>query len=863
MEEQYKPQAIEQNVQAKWESTGVFKALENTGKPKYYCLSMFPYPSGKLHMGHVRNYTIGDVISRFQRMQGKHVLQPMGWDAFGLPAENAAMQNKVHPADWTYSNIDYMRDQLKRLGFGYDWSRELATCDPSYYRWEQWFFLRLLEKDLVYKKTSPVNWCPHDQTVLANEQVIEGCCWRCDTPVEKKEISQWFLKITAYADELLRDLDKLPGWPEQVRTMQANWIGRSEGVEMDFTVAGFEAPIRIYTTRPDTVMGVTYVAVAAEHPVALKAAENHAEIAAFIDSCRQMETSEAAMETMEKRGVNSGYTAIHPLTGESVPVWIANFVLMNYGTGAVMSVPAHDQRDYEFAQKYGIAIKEVIGSAKGSDDSVAEKAFTEKGVLKNSGEFDGLDFKQAFDAIANKLNRLGKGERKTNFRLRDWGVSRQRYWGAPIPVIYCDDCGIVPVPDNQLPVTLPRDVVLDGSQAPLAAHPSFPHTECPTCGKAARRETDTFDTFMESSWYFARYACPDADTAMLDQRVNHWLPVDHYIGGIEHAILHLLYSRFYTKLLRDQGLVVCDEPFKNLLTQGMVVAETFYQIDASGHKQYFNLTQIDVERDAKGKIIGAKRLDDGSTVIVGAVEKMSKSKNNGVDPQTLINQFGADTVRLYTMFTSPPDQSLEWNDAGVEGASRFLKRLWRSVYLHVESGLPQQALIKEALNDPQKAMRRQLHQALAKVTDDMSRRHTFNTAIAANMELLNGLAKFEDDSQSGRAIRQEVLESIVLMLSPIIPHVCQELWECLGHAGEDIVLAAWPELDESALQQDAIEMVIQVNGKLRGKISVAATATKEAIEAIVLEDENVQRHLEGKAIKKLIVVPQKLVSIVV
>ena len=863
MEEQYKPQAIEQNVQAKWESTGVFKALENTGKPKYYCLSMFPYPSGKLHMGHVRNYTIGDVISRFQRMQGKHVLQPMGWDAFGLPAENAAMQNKVHPADWTYSNIDYMRDQLKRLGFGYDWSRELATCDPSYYRWEQWFFLRLLEKDLVYKKTSPVNWCPHDQTVLANEQVIEGCCWRCDTPVEKKEISQWFLKITAYADELLRDLDKLPGWPEQVRTMQANWIGRSEGVEMDFTVAGFEAPIRIYTTRPDTVMGVTYVAVAAEHPVALKAAENHAEIAAFIDSCRQMETSEAAMETMEKRGVNSGYTAIHPLTGESVPVWIANFVLMNYGTGAVMSVPAHDQRDYEFAQKYGIAIKEVIGSANGSDDSVAEKAFTEKGVLKNSGEFDGLDFKQAFDAIANKLNRLGKGERKTNFRLRDWGVSRQRYWGAPIPVIYCDDCGIVSVPDNQLPVTLPRDVVLDGSQAPLAAHPSFPHTECPTCGKAARRETDTFDTFMESSWYFARYACPDADTAMLDQRVNHWLPVDHYIGGIEHAILHLLYSRFYTKLLRDQGLVVCDEPFKNLLTQGMVVAETFYQIDASGHKQYFNLTQIDVERDAKGKIIGAKRLDDGSTVIVGAVEKMSKSKNNGVDPQTLINQFGADTVRLYTMFTSPPDQSLEWNDAGVEGASRFLKRLWRSVYLHVESGLPQQSLIKEALNDPQKAMRRQLHQALAKVTDDMSRRHTFNTAIAANMELLNGLAKFEDDSQSGRAIRQEVLERIVLMLSPIIPHVCQELWECLGHAGEDIVLAAWPELDESALQQDAIEMVIQVNGKLRGKISVAATATKEAIEAIVLEDENVQRHLEGKAIKKLIVVPQKLVSIVV
>ncbi len=862
MEELYNPLRIEQQVQADWEKSGVFTATEDTGKEKYYCLSMFPYPSGKLHMGHVRNYTIGDVISRFQRMQGKHVLQPMGWDAFGLPAENAAMQNKVHPADWTYSNIDYMRDQLKRLGFGYDWSRELATCDPEYYRWEQWFFLRLLEKGLVYKKTAPVNWCPHDQTVLANEQVIDGCCWRCDTHVEKKEISQWFLKITAYADELLTALDSLPGWPDQVRTMQANWIGRSEGVEMDFAVAGFDAPIRIYTTRPDTVMGVTYVAVAAEHPVAKKAAETNADIADFIESCKQMETSEAAMETMEKRGIASGYTAIHPLTGEQVPVWIANFVLMSYGTGAVMSVPAHDQRDYEFAKKYAIAIKEVIASVDGADDSVAEKAFTDKGVLKNSAEFDGLDFKQAFDAIAAKLVSLHKGERKTNFRLRDWGVSRQRYWGAPVPVIYCDDCGTVAVPDDQLPVVLPRDVVLDGSQSPLAAHPTFSHTHCPKCGKPARRDTDTFDTFMESSWYFARYACSDANTSMLDSRADYWLPVDHYIGGIEHAILHLLYARFYTKLLRDEGLIVCDEPFKNLLTQGMVVAETFYQLDEHGHKRYFNLTQVEVERDAKGKIIGAKLLEDGSPVTVGAIEKMSKSKNNGVDPQVLIDKYGADTVRLYTMFTSPPDQSLEWNDAGVEGAFRFLKRLWRQVFVHVEHGLPKLGLEISALTDAQKALRRQLHQALQKVTDDMARRHTFNTAIAANMELVNALNKFEDDTDNGRAVRQEVLEAIVLMLAPIIPHAAQQLWNDLGHA-DDIVMAAWPQVDESALQQDAIEMVVQVNGKLRGKFSVAATATKEQIEALVLADEHVQRYIEGKPIKKLIVVPQKLLNIVV
>ncbi|MEO1878784.1 MAG: leucine--tRNA ligase, partial [Methylococcales bacterium] len=639
MEENYKPLDIEQDVQQSWEDSGVFNVTEDADKEKYYCLSMFPYPSGNLHMGHVRNYTIGDVISRFQRMLGKNVMQPMGWDAFGLPAENAAMQHNVHPADWTYRNIEYMRDQLKRLGFGYDWDRELATCDPDYYRWEQWFFLKLLEKDLVYKKTSPVNWCPNDKTVLANEQVIDGCCWRCDTAVEKKEISQWFLRITAYADELLESLTELDGWPEQVRTMQVNWIGRSEGVEMDFAVANTD-PIRIYTTRPDTLMGVTYLAVAAEHPVAIEAARGNAEISAFLDECKVMETSEAAMETMEKRGVDSGIKAIHPITGEEVAVWIANFVLMSYGTGAVMSVPAHDQRDYEFANKYGIAIKQVIFSAEGQEDAISEQAFTAKGVLKNSVEFDGLSSADAFNAIAAKLEADKKGEKKTNFRLRDWGVSRQRYWGAPVPVIYCDDCGTVPVPDADLPVELPKeDVVLDGSQSPLAAHPTFPHADCPKCGKAAKRETDTFDTFMESSWYFARYA-GKSDDSMLAESAKYWLPVDHYIGGIEHAILHLLYARFYTKLLRDEGLLTCDEPFKRLLTQGMV-------------------------------------LKDGV--------KMSKSKGNTVDPKGLIDLYGADTVRMFVMFAAPPEQSLEWSDSGVEGSYRFLKRLWRQVFLHVES----------------------------------------------------------------------------------------------------------------------------------------------------------------------------------
>ena len=819
MQENYQPLIIEQDVQAAWETSGVFNVSEsssNDKQEKYYCLSMFPYPSGRLHMGHVRNYTIGDVISRYQRMLGKNVMQPMGWDAFGLPAENAAMQHGVHPADWTYKNIDYMRDQLKQLGFGYDWNREIATCDPDYYKWEQWFFLKLLDKGLVYKKTAPVNWCPNDMTVLANEQVIDGCCWRCDTKVERKELAQWFLKITAYADELLTSLDTLDGWPEQVKTMQANWIGRSEGVEMDFAVPDQDEPLRIYTTRPDTLMGVTYVAVAAEHPLALQAANNNQAIADFIEACKTMETSEAAMETMEKKGIDSGIKALHPITGEAVPVWIANFVLMGYGTGAVMAVPAHDQRDYEFATKYGIAIKQVIYSVSAESDDCSEQAYTVKGILRNSGQFDNLTSAQAFVAISETLEKDNKGTRKVNFRLRDWGVSRQRYWGAPIPVIYCDCCGTVPVPEQDLPVTLPRDVVLDGSQSPLVAHPTFSKTSCPKCGADARRETDTFDTFMESSWYFARFASSKADS-MLDASANYWLPVDHYIGGIEHAILHLLYARFFTKLLRDEGLLTCDEPFKRLLTQGMV-------------------------------------LKDGS--------KMSKSKGNTVDPQELIAQYGADTVRLFVMFAAPPEQSLEWSDSGVEGAFRFLKRLWRQAYLHIQSGGSNGALDKASLNEEQQAVRRQVHQTLQKVTNDMGVRIIFNTAIAANMELVNTLSKFSDESDNGKAVRQEALEAIVLMLAPMVPHICHQLWLDLGHQ-EAVVSAAWPQVDESALAQDNIDYVIQVNGKLRSKISVATSLSSDEIQALALLDEQAQKFIDGKPLRKVIVVPNKLVNIVV
>ncbi|HHH89451.1 MAG TPA: leucine--tRNA ligase [Aliiroseovarius sp.] len=817
MEARYQPEIIEQQAQQYWEDQQSFRAVEDPQKEKFYCLSMFPYPSGRLHMGHVRNYTIGDVISRYQRMQGKNVLQPMGWDAFGLPAENAAMKNKVAPAAWTRDNIDYMRGQLKRLGLAYDWQRELATCDPDYYRWEQWMFLRLYEKGLVYKKTAPVNWCPNDVTVLANEQVIDGRCWRCDTEVERKDIAQWFLKITAYADELLADLDKLEGWPEQVRTMQRNWIGRSEGVEIVFDIDGRDERLKVFTTRPDTLMGATYVAVAPEHPLAREAAQRHANVAAFVRECVATGTAEAVLETMEKKGMDTGFKAVHPITGDHLPVFIANFVLMGYGEGAVMSVPAHDQRDWEFARKYGLPMLQVIAPADGGEADIREAAFTDKGVLINSAEFSGLTSEQAFDEIAGFLEKRAQGSKRTTWRLRDWGVSRQRYWGAPIPIIHCPDCGEVPVPESELPVVLPEDVTYDGIGSPLKKMPDFYRTRCPKCGGEAERETDTFDTFMESSWYFARYACPDNDQAMLDQRANYWLPVDHYIGGIEHAILHLLYARFYNKLLRDEGLIENDEPFTNLLTQGMV-------------------------------------LKDGS--------KMSKSKGNTVDPQALIDKYGADTARLFMMFAAPPAQSLEWSDAGVEGAHRFLKRLWNRVWQHVESGGAPAALDRSALNREQKALRNQVHGTIARISDDMARRHTFNTAIAAVMELVNAIYKFDDNSEQGRAVMQEALEACVLLLSPIVPHITHALWQALGHA-DAVIDQPWPVAEEAAMARDEIQIVVQVNGKLRARIEVPADASREQIEQRALGDANVQRFMEGKTLVKIIVVPGKLVNVVV
>ena len=809
MDAQYRPDQVEAQAQQYWEDNQSFKVTEEAGKEKFYCLSMFPYPSGRLHMGHVRNYSIGDVISRYQRMLGKNVLQPMGWDAFGLPAENAAIKNKVAPAKWTFENIDYMRGQLQRLGFGYDWDRELATCTPEYYRWEQWFFTKLYEKGLVYRKMSTVNWDPIDQTVLANEQVIDGRGWRSGALVEQKEIPQWFIKITDYADELLTDLDQLDGWPEQVKTMQRNWIGRSEGVEMEFAIQG-EAPLRVYTTRPDTLMGVSYVAVAAAHPLAKKAAAANHEVADFVEECLHNKVAEADMATMEKKGIYTGLTATHPISGEQVPVWVANFVLMSYGTGAVMAVPAHDQRDYEFAKKYGLPIKQVIEPAKGESIDLDSEAFTEKGKLVNSGEFTGKTSAEAFDAIATWLSERNLGEKKVNYRLRDWGVSRQRYWGAPIPMVETEDGELHPTQEDQLPVVLPTEVEMDGVKSPIKADPEWAKTTFD--GQPALRETDTFDTFMESSWYYARYCSPQSDTAMLDPAAtNYWLPVDQYIGGIEHAILHLLYSRFFHKLLRDTGLVNCDEPFKQLLCQGMV-------------------------------------LKDGA--------KMSKSKGNTVDPQEMIEEYGADTVRLFMMFAAPPEQSLEWNDSGVEGAFRFLKRLWRLVAEHVEAGLPG-ALNVDSLDDNAKALRRKTHETIQKVSDDFGRRHTFNTAIAAVMELINDVSKFDGDA----AVKHEALEAAVLVLAPITPHASHALWQALGH-DEAVLNAAWPDVDESALVKDSIELVVQVNGKVRAKLEVPASADKDTVESLAKAEPNVQKFTDGKTIRKVIVVPGKLVNIV-
>ena len=858
MEEQYHPQKIEADAQTFWDEHKSFEVKEDPSKEPYYCLSMFPYPSGRLHMGHVRNYTIGDVISRFQRMLGKNVMQPMGWDAFGLPAENAAIKNKVAPAKWTYENIDYMKGQLKRLGFGYDWSRELATCDPDYYRWEQWFFTQLYEKGLVYKKMATVNWDPVDQTVLANEQVIDGKGWRSGAPVERKEIPQWFIKITDYAEELLNDLDELADWPEQVKTMQRNWIGRSEGVNLSFDIDG-ESPLEVYTTRPDTLMGVSYVAVAAQHPLARKAAENNAEVAAFVDECNHTKTAEADMATMEKKGIFTGFEAIHPITGNKVPVWIANFVLMDYGSGAVMAVPGHDQRDWEFAQKYNLPIQQVIEPINDDTVDLSQAAYTEKGRLVNSGDFSGLTSQEAFNAIASHLEAQGKGKKTVNYRLRDWGVSRQRYWGTPIPILNLEDGSEVPTPAEQLPVALPTDVEMDGVQSPIKADPEWAKAEYQ--GQPALRETDTFDTFMESSWYYARYCCPDYQQGMLDSdKANYWLPVDQYIGGIEHAILHLLYSRFFHKLMRDVGLVNSNEPFKRLLCQGMVLADTYYRENDKGGQEWISPQDVDITRDDKGQLIKAVHKNDGQPVIHAGMSKMSKSKNNGIDPQVIIDQHGADTVRLFMMFAAPPEQSLEWSDTGVEGANKYLRRLWKLVMRHVDEG-PVSALDKSALNDKQKELRFKTHETLKKVSDDFGRRLTFNTAIAACMELTNAIGKLESRDEQDRAVIREAIETIVLMLSPITPHICQTLWQKLAHQ-EAVIDATWPSVDEEALVQSTIQMVVQVNGKVRAKLEVAADASKESIEAAALNNENVLKFTEGKTIRKVIVVPGKLVSVV-
>ncbi len=867
MQEQYSPSEIEAAAQTDWDNANAFKVSETPDQDTYYCLSMFPYPSGKLHMGHVRNYTIGDVIARYQRMQGKNVLQPMGWDAFGMPAENAAMNNKVAPAAWTYSNIDYMRTQLKSLGLAIDWSREIATCKPDYYRWEQWLFTRLFEKGIIYRKNGTVNWDPVDQTVLANEQVIDGKGWRSGAVIEKREIPMYYFAITNYAEELLSSLDELTGWPEQVKTMQRNWIGKSVGMEVQFPYdtasIGHDGTLKVFTTRPDTLMGATYVAVAAEHPLATQAAQNNPELQAFIDECKRGGVAEADIATQEKKGLPTPLYVLHPLTGEKLPVWVANYVLMGYGEGAVMAVPAHDERDFAFASKYRLPIKPVIRTSAGDETPEPwQDAYAEKGELINSEEFDGLDYDSAFTAIGEVLKQKGLGEPRTQFRLRDWGISRQRYWGCPIPIIHCDSCGDVPVPDDQLPVVLPEDVIPDGAGSPLAKMPEFYECSCPKCGAAAKRETDTMDTFVESSWYYARYASPQYDKGMVDPAAaNHWLPVDQYIGGIEHAILHLLYARFFHKLMRDEGLVSSNEPFKNLLTQGMVLADTYYRLEANGSKTWYNPADVDVERDAKGKIVAATLRSDGQPVEIGGTEKMSKSKNNGVDPQSMIDKFGADTVRLFMMFAAPPEQSLEWSDSGVEGAHRFLKRIWRQVSEHLEAGTPG-TLNVDALNDDQKALRRKTHETIKKASDDIGRRTTFNTAIAAVMELSNAVAKFDDTSELGLAVSREALEACVLLLAPITPHLCHTLWQQLGHE-QPAIEAQWPKVDEAALTRDSIELVVQVNGKLRARLEAPASADKAAIEQLAMENENVQRHLEGKTVRKVIVVPGKLVNIVV
>ncbi len=861
MDKQYNPAKIEAEVQANWEATEALKVTEDPDREKFYCLSMFPYPSGKLHMGHVRNYTIGDVIARYHRMHGKNVLQPMGWDAFGLPAENAAMANNTPPASWTRDNIDYMREQLKSLGFAIDWHRELATCHADYYRWNQWFFLRMLEKGLVYQTTGTVNWDPVDQTVLANEQVIDGRGWRTNALVEKREIPMYYMRITAYADELLADLDMLPGWPERVRTMQANWIGRSEGAEIQFPCSEGEGKLQVFTTRADTLLGATYMAVAAEHPLASQAAIDNPALKAFIEECQRGAVMEADIATQEKRGMDTGLFVTHPLTGDHLPIWVANYVLMSYGEGAVMAVPAHDERDFEFAGKYGLPVRAVVKPEHEALSLPLSEAYTDYGITFDSGDYSDLNFQDASDAIIAALEAKQLGRRQTIYRLRDWGISRQRYWGCPIPIIHCQDCGEVPVPDDQLPVVLPDDLVPDGSGSPLAKSEAFCQCQCPRCGKAARRETDTMDTFVDSSWYYIRYACPDQESSMTDARVDYWLPVDQYVGGIEHAILHLLYSRFWTKVMRDFDLIKFGEPFANLLTQGMVLNEIFYRQSEDGRSVYYNPADIELQIDDKGQRRGARLQSDGGLVESGGMGKMSKASNNGVDPHFLIKQYGADTARLFTMFAAPPEQSLEWSNTGVEGAFRFLKRLWKFAGEQFEMEAPP-ALDRNVMSDQQKQVRRKIHETIIKVDDDIGRRYTFNTAIAAVMELLNVLTRANDDSDNGRALIREGLETVVLLLAPIVPHITQHIWQAIGH--EQLLMdAAWPEADEAALEKDAVELVVQVNGKLRARITVGTDEAEDNIRETALADDNVIRFVGDKAVKKIIIVPGRLVNIVV
>ena len=859
MQQQYNPSEIEPKVQQYWTENNVFKAIKDESKEKYYCLSMFPYPSGRLHMGHVRNYTIGDVVSRYQRMLGKNVLQPFGWDAFGLPAEGAAIKNKTAPAKWTYENIAYMKKQLQLLGFGFDWDREIATCKPDYYKWEQWFFTELYKKGLVYKKTSTVNWCPNDKTVLANEQVHEGCCWRCDTPVEQKEIPQWFIKITDYAEQLLGGLDNLPQWPDMVKTMQRNWIGRSEGVEITFDVADTNEKVAVYTTRPDTFYGVSYLGIAAAHPLAALAAQNNPELAAFIQEAKNAKVAEADLATMEKKGMATGLFAIHPLTGEKLPIWVANFVLMHYGTGAVMAVPAHDQRDYEFANKYGLQIKQVIAPLAGQEIDLAKEAFTEHGTLINSAEFDGRDFDGAFNGIADKLEQLGVGKRQVNYRLRDWGVSRQRYWGAPIPMLTLENGDVVPAPMEDLPIILPEDVVMDGVKSPIKADPNWAKTTFN--GAPALKETDTFDTFMESSWYYARYTSPKFAEAMLDKdEANYWLPVDQYIGGIEHATMHLLYFRFFHKLLRDAGFVTSDEPATKLLCQGMVLADAFYYTSPTNERIWVSPTQVTLERDEKGRIIKATD-PEGRELVHTGMTKMSKSRNNGIDPQEMVEKYGADTVRLFMMFASPAEMTLEWQESGVEGAKRFLGRVWNLVYQYQQNPA-KTALDVTALSADQKALRREVHKTIAKVSDDIGRRQTFNTAIAAIMELMNKLTKAPLESEQDRAVMAEALSAVVRMLYPITPHICFELWQTLGYETA-IDTVEWVKADESAMVEDEKLIVVQVNGKVRGKVTVAADADEETVKTIAFADENVKKFTGGQQIVKVIYVAGKLLNVVV